>query len=119
MHIHPAEHDQAGAGRWDKSTTRYVPMGGGSRSRLPIANPDDKYPRYHGIVGIDEKLTDTIFTIGALYQHMGGAPEILAGNAGTLASRIQNIVEEQRKADAEAVAAAAKAEKMASLKGAE
>lgn len=116
MKIHKAEHDAAGAGRWDKITTRYVPMSGGSRSRLPIANPDDNYPRYYGFVGMDEKLTETISTIGALYAHIGGAPTILGGNAGTLASRIQDIKEEQRKTDEEERAAAAKAAQIANLK---
>ena len=117
MHIHKVQHEMSGAGRWDKSTTRYVPIMGGSRSRLPIGNPDDTYPRYHGFVGMDEKLTESIYTIAALYQHIGGAPLVESGTAGTLAARIQNVVEEQRKAEEEAIAAANKAAQMAELKG--
>jgi hypothetical protein len=117
MKIHPTSFEKAGAGRWHKGTTRYIPIGGGSRSRLPVAGPDDGYPRYYGFVGMDEKLTESISTVTALYQHIGGAPLIAAGNAGTLASRIQDVVEEQRKIDEEEMAAAAKAAKIAELKG--
>jgi hypothetical protein len=115
MHIHEAQHDTAGAGRWDKTTGRYIPMGGGSRSRLPIYGDDPTIRRYYGFVGMDEKLTESISTIAGLYAHIGGAPKIESGTAGTLASRILDVVEEQRKIEEEALAAAAKAEKIAQL----
>jgi len=115
MKIHPMQHDKAGAGRWDKATGRYVPMGGGSRMRLPLNDGDPNIRRYYGLVGMDEKLTEDLSTMAALYAHMGGAPKIEHGKAGTLTSRILDVVEEQRKAEEEALAAAAKAEKIAAL----
>ena len=106
MKIHQAERDVAGQGRWDKGTGRYVPISGGNRSRLPMYDLDPKIPRYFGFVGVDERLTESISTVGALFKHMGGAPKIAAGQAGTLASRIQSVIEEQRKAEELALAAA-------------
>jgi hypothetical protein len=106
MHIHQGERDVSGAGRWDKATGRYVPMSGGNRSRLPVYDQDPKIRRYHGFVGVDERLSESMDSVGALIKHMGGAPKIEAGTAGTLASRIQSVVEEQRKAEEEALAAA-------------
>ena len=106
MKIHLGERDVAGAGRWDKATGRYIPMSGGNRSRLPMYDQDSKIPRYFGFVGVDEHLTESMNSVAALLKHMGGAPKIGAGQAGTLASRIQAVVEEQRKAAEEALAAA-------------
>jgi hypothetical protein len=106
MQIHQADSNVSGAGRWDKATGRYIPMHGGTRSRLAMYDTDPKIPRYYGFVGIDERLSDTISSVHALYKHMGGAPKIAAGAAGTLASRIQSVMEDQRKAEAEALAAA-------------
>jgi hypothetical protein len=106
MIIHQADTNVSGAGRWDKGTGRYIPMNGGSRSRLPMYDSDPKIPRYFGFVGVDERLSESISSVHALYKHMGGAPKIEAGAAGTLASRIQSVMEEQRKAEALAAEAA-------------
>jgi hypothetical protein len=115
MKIHEVQHDLSGAGRWHKATGRYIPITGGWRSRLPIYAGDSEIRRYYGFVGIDERLTETIFTISTLFQHIGGAPKIQAGAAGTLTSRIQDVKEEQLKAEAEEAAAAAKAAQLAQL----
>jgi len=105
MMIHQGERDVAGAGSRDKATGRYIPMSGGNRSRLPVYDLDSKIPRYVGFVGVDEHLTESIGTVRALYKHMGGAPKIAAGDAGMLTARIQSVMEEQRKAAEEALAA--------------
>jgi hypothetical protein len=108
MKIHIAEPDVSGAGRWDRATGRYIPQWGGMRFKLPLYDADPKIPRYHGFVGIDERLTESTSTIRALFKHLGGAAKIAGGQAGTLASRIHEVMEEQRKAEELALAAAAK-----------
>ena len=81
MVIHERTHDQKGLGKWDLGTTRYVPVQGGSRSRLPLIDDPD-YHRYAGFVGIDERLTETIYTIPSLYGFLGGAPIVPPGQEG-------------------------------------
>lgn len=71
--IHERTHDMSGAGKWDINTTRYIPIYGGSRSRLPVMDDED-YPRYPGFVGIDAHLTPTIHRVAQLYNHLGGKP---------------------------------------------
>ncbi len=78
MVIHEKVHDLSGAGKWDINTTRYVPIYGGSRSRLPIAD-DPEYRRYPGFVGIDEHLTADLYRIALLYQYMGGSAPVEEG----------------------------------------
>lgn len=87
MVIHEQERDSGGAGKWDIHTTRYAPMGGGSRSRLPIYD-DPEYRRYPGFVGIDEHLTADIYLISTLYNYMGGKPIIPEGDAGKFTALI-------------------------------
>lgn len=70
MVIHDPIKDLRGAGQWELNTTRYVPVSGGSRSRLPIGHNGIR--RYHGFVGIDEALTEKISTMAALYSRLGG-----------------------------------------------
>ncbi len=70
MVIHEQPQDVRGSGSWELNTTRYVPMSGGSRSRLPIGTNGIR--RYHGFVGIDEALTESIGTMAALYNRLGG-----------------------------------------------
>ena len=77
-------------GRRDLATGRYIPMTGGSRSRLPAAGGE--YPRYAGSFGIDKKLTAKISTMEALYQHMGGFASYMPG--GALSATISELVEE-------------------------
>ena len=81
MVIHDKVLDHFGAGKWDVTTLRYVPLSGGSRSRLPVADDPD-YRRYPGFVGIDEHLTPDIFKIAQLYAHMGGKAIIPDGDEG-------------------------------------
>lgn len=81
MEIHNQVRDKAGSGKWDITTTRYVPEFGGSRSRLPLY--DDPFQRrYAGFVGIDEHLTAQIFLISTLYHYIGGKPVLPPGDAG-------------------------------------
>ncbi len=70
MVIHEQTKDLRGAGRWEQKTTRYVPISGGSRSRLSIGSNGIR--RYHGFVGIDEALTESIGTMAALFDRLGG-----------------------------------------------
>ena len=81
MVIHERVHDQKGAGKWDIGTTRYIPMQGGSRSRLPVQDDPD-YRRYFGFVGVDDHLSEAVYQIAVLYSHLGGAPVVPPGQEG-------------------------------------
>jgi hypothetical protein len=87
MVIHERTHDQKGAGKWDIGTTRYIPVGGGSRSRLPVADDPD-YRRYPGFVGLDDTLSETVYTIATLYGYIKGAAVVLPGQEGTFTQLI-------------------------------
>lgn len=87
MVIHEKPQSIVGAGKWDITTTRYVPVSGGSRSRLPLIDDPD-YRRYPGYVGIDEYLTPNIARISQLYHYMGGKPIIPPGDEGKFTALI-------------------------------
>lgn len=97
MVIHERVHDQRGAGKWDITTTRYIPMQGGSRSRLPVIDDPD-YHRYFGYVGLDDSLSETLYTIPALYTYLGGAPIVPPGEEGGFTALI--LAETQSKLNA-------------------
>ena len=78
------------AGRRDLATGRYIPMTGGSRSKLPTAGGE--YPRYAGSIGMDKELAGKISTMEALYHHMGGFPSYMP--EGPLGATISELVEE-------------------------
>jgi len=80
MMIHERVADSRGIGKWDLGTTRYIPMQGGSRSRLPLQD-DPNYPRYVGFVGLDERMSEHLYTIPALYSYLGGSPEVPEGGS--------------------------------------
>ena len=98
MVIHERSHDLSGAGKWDINTTRYVPVGGGSRSRLPVVDDPD-YRRYHGYVGIDEYLTPDIFRVAQLYAWLGGRPVIPPGDEGKFTALILGQTVERLEAE--------------------
>ena len=77
-------------GRRDLATGRYIPMMGGSRSKLSAAGGE--YPRYEGSIGIDKGLAAKISTMEALYHHMGGFPSYMP--EGPLSATISELVEE-------------------------
>ena len=77
-------------GRRDLKTGRYIPMMGGSRSKLSAVGGE--YPRYAGFNGIDKGLAARISTMEALYHHMGGFPSYMPG--GALDATISELVEE-------------------------
>ena len=81
MEIHKPQRDKIGVGKWDLITTRYIPLGGGSRSRLPVYDDPDQR-RYIGFVGFDEFLTASIHMIPTLYHYLGGKPVMQEGEAG-------------------------------------
>ena len=81
MKMHQIPYDVKGSGRWVVNTRRYFPKSGGSRSRLSIVD-DPQIPRYHGFVGMDGHLTDSIDSLAKLYAHLGGGPVIPEGKAG-------------------------------------
>ena len=87
MVIHEKFHDLSGAGKYDLNTTRYISVQGGSRSRLPIQD-DPEIRRYHGFVGIDEWLTESVFQIAVLFHLLGGKPVVLPGQEGSFAALI-------------------------------
>lgn len=108
MMMHHKPYDLKGSGRWVVNSRRYFPKGGGSRSRLSIVD-DPEIPRYHGFVGIDGHLTDSIDSLAKLYRHLGGAPVIPEGKAGELLrlfseladSRLAKLVKAAEDAEAE------------------
>ena len=81
MEIHKPQRDKIGVGKWDLTTTRYIPLNGGSRSRLPVYD-DPGQRRYVGFVGFDEFLSADIHMIPTLYQLLGGKPVLQEGAAG-------------------------------------
>ncbi|HEX7926878.1 MAG TPA: hypothetical protein VF678_04740 [bacterium] len=86
----PRGKDVRGSGKWDAGTGRYIPVGGGSRSRVPIRDDAD-IPRYTGMMGIDPEQSSGIQTLGALYSHMGGNAIVQSGKmqAQIIERRIQ------------------------------
>ena len=107
MVIHERAHDQKGAGKWDTGTSRYIPIGGGSRSRLPIVDDPD-YRRYFGFVGVDEALTESIYTMATLYGLLQGASIVLPGQEGTFTELIINESAAKLKKELEAAEERAK-----------
>ena len=81
MEIHKPQRDKIGVGKWDLITTRYIPLSGGSRSRLPVYD-DPNQRRYAGFVGFDEFLTPHLYMIPTLYKFLGGKPVLQEGQAG-------------------------------------
>jgi len=100
MIIHEREPGLRGAGRWDLGTTRYVPISGGSRSRLPVYD-DKNYRRYPGFVGMSEGLTESLHTLAALYQFLGGAPVILEGEGAAYTKLILDQTQDKIRKDIE------------------
>lgn len=100
MVIHERVHDLRGAGKWDLNTTRYLPIYGGSRSRLPVADDTD-YRRYPAFVGIDESMTQDLYLLGTLYRHLGGKAFIPEGRAGQFVSLILGQTMERLEHEAE------------------
>jgi hypothetical protein len=102
MVIHDRELDTKGVGKWDFATGRYIPLSGGSRSRLPIWD-DKEYPRYNGYVGVDEHLSESLFTMAALYTYLGGAPAVIEGHGSVFVGLIhQAALDRMRAADEDA-----------------
>jgi len=81
MVIHPKPSIGLHTGSWDRNTLRYVPRTGGSQSRLPITT-DRSIPRYHGFVGVDERMSEQMDALPKLYHYLGGRPLIPDGPAG-------------------------------------
>lgn len=100
MVIHERVSDLRGAGKWDAGTTRYIPLQGGSRSRLPIQDDPD-YHRYYGFVGMSEELSATLHTMPALYQYLGGTPVVPEGHGSVFIHLILEQTLNRLKAQAE------------------
>jgi hypothetical protein len=97
MVIHEQGTDLKGLGKWDLATGRYIPYQGGSRSRLPLWD-DKNYSRYAGFVGVDEHLSDSLYTMPALYTYLGGAPLMPEGHASVFISLIREATLDRLKA---------------------
>ena len=93
MVIHEDPQDTSGAGGRHRESGRYIPVTGGSRSRLPIRT--GKTPRYYGFVGIDEHLTESISTMAALYSKIGGRAQIPEGKVGEFVKLLVGITDQQ------------------------
>lgn len=74
MILHERDKTTGVTGKLDRLTRRYVPMGGGSTSRLPVSD-DKRYPRYRGNMGLDERYNEQMARIDDLYQYLGGLVE--------------------------------------------
>lgn len=76
-----------GVGKWDVGTNRYIPLSGGSRSRLPM---DTKGIRpYRGFSGVDERVENEIDDIGTLYSKLKGGSRITSQDAAFLELAIE------------------------------
>ncbi len=100
MVFHERVSDNRGVGKWDFATTRYIPDTGGSRSRLPLYD-DKSIRRYYGLVGIDEKMSEGMFTLPALYTYLGGAPLVREGHGSIFVSLILDETLKRMKAEEE------------------
>ena len=69
------------AGLKDYTTGRYIPMGGGTSSRLSYLD-DPEIRRYWGFVGIDESKSYEMPTIVELIRYLSGGVYIPEGPAG-------------------------------------
>ena len=107
MEIHKPQRDKIGVGKWDLTTTRYIPVSGGSRSRLPVYD-DPEQRRYTGFVGFDEFLSADIHMIPTLYQLLGGKPVLQEGDAGKFTALL--LGQTMGRLEAANIAAAAGAE---------
>jgi hypothetical protein len=111
MIMHDAKYDKRGAGRWDPDTTRYIPQQGGSRSRLSMKD-SESIPRYHGFVGLDERMSGDINSVHALYDYLGGKPAIPSGPAGPYVRMLMELSMKWMKIDEPAAPQAAAAVEM-------
>lgn len=91
MVIHNRVDDAKGVGKRDTGTGRYIPVGGGSRTRLPVYD-DPRIPRYHGFVGLNANQSKDIYTMPALYAELGGTPVVQVGQG----SKFVGLVAERK-----------------------
>ena len=93
--IHERVADSKGLGKRDAKTGRYIPIGGGSRMRLPVFD-DPHVPRYPGFVGVNPSQSERIYTMPVLYSELGGKEETREGRLSKLTSAVvERRVEEQ------------------------
>ena len=59
-----------GIGKWDATSTRYIPIGGGSRSRLALSIKN--IPPYEGFAGLDRRAANEIDNMASLFEWIGG-----------------------------------------------
>lgn len=76
-----------GAGKWDINTNRYVPIGGGSRSRLAMGTKGIR--PYGGFSGIDERDANKPESMGGLYARLQGGSRISAQDSAFISARNQ------------------------------
>jgi hypothetical protein len=98
--LHERVADVKGVGKWDLATGRYIPVSGGSRSRLPLIDDKD-YPRYAGFIGVDESASAEIFTMPALYSLIGGAASVPQGHGNVIVKLIlENAIQRRKEYEA-------------------
>lgn len=90
MVIHEQKYDDRGSGSWDANTTRYIPMNGGSRFRIPMMDSSE-IRRYYGFVGVDERMSEEMDSLKKLYAYLGGRPAIPTGNAGPYVQKLMEL----------------------------
>jgi len=81
MHFYPRPKERVGVGMFEATTGRYVPLTGGSYSRLSIVD-DPAIRRYWGFVGVDESKTADMKSVADLYKYLSGGVYIPEGPAG-------------------------------------
>jgi len=95
MVIHNRVDDAKGLGKRDAKTGRYIPIGGGSRMRLPVFD-DPRVPRYPGFVGVNPSQSENVYTMPVLFSVLGGKEETKQGRLSKLTSAVvERRVEEQ------------------------
>ena len=85
MVIHRRVDDAKSVGKRDARSGRYIPIGGGSRTRLPVSD-DPRIPRYLGFVGINPRQSEDIYTLPALYAELDHAARAPAAQGSELAA---------------------------------
>ena len=80
------ENSAHGAGKWDIGTSRYIPIGGGSRSR--VEEHAGSIRPYLGFAGLYRKGEEKFDSIKGLYSKIGGGSRITAQDRAYVAVTI-------------------------------
>lgn len=74
-------------GIWDADTARYIPMGGGSISRLPPE--ENKIRPYSGFLGVNPSVARKNPTVGDLFRKLGGGAKMSRQDEAFVAAELK------------------------------